>query len=255
MSGKKEKQKRSQFGSQKRRSKHQSVFQREGTLWIAGSGVFLVGLIAFFVLTAPTPPTSVASSVHLGHLSTLGLLENTPPLGPLGAEGIPIALSAQLATVSSAATGNTIDHIKCDTNEQTVYHHHVHLTIFVNGKQMQIPFGIGIPGAVVSGSGTQASVGNGSCFYWLHTHADDGIIHIESPTSTTYSLGDFFDIWGQPLSNNQIGPAKGKVVVMYNGKRFIGNPRTVPLNELAQIQLEVGTPLVAPEVIQFPSGL
>jgi hypothetical protein len=36
---------------------------------------------------------------------------------------------------------------------------------------------------------------------------------------------------------------------------YRGNPRDIPLNKHAQIQLEVGTPLVAPESISWPSGL
>jgi len=40
---------------------------------------------------------------------------------------------------------------------------------------------------------------------WLHTHAADGIIHTESPVERTYTLGDFFDIWGQPLGRHQVG--------------------------------------------------
>jgi hypothetical protein len=45
------------------------------------------------------------------------------------------------------------------------------------------------------------------------------------------------------------------VVAIYNGKVFQGNPRFIPLTAHAQIQLEVGTPLVAPETITFPNGL
>ena len=40
-----------------------------------------------------------------------------------------------------------------------------------------------------------------------------------------------------------------------NGQVFTGNPRDIPLTKHAQIQLEVGTPLVAPESITWPSGL
>ena len=29
---------------------------------------------------------------------------------------------------------------------------------------------------------------------WLHTHAADGIVHIESPVDRTYTLGNFFDV-------------------------------------------------------------
>jgi hypothetical protein len=40
-----------------------------------------------------------------------------------------------------------------------------------------------------------------------------------------------------------------------NGSAFTGNPRQIPLLAHAQIQLEVGRPLVAPEKITFPGGL
>jgi hypothetical protein len=44
-------------------------------------------------------------------------------------------------------------------------------------------------------------------------------------------------------------------VAIYNGKVYEGNPRNIPLNSHAQIQLEVGKPLIAPQTITFPSGL
>jgi hypothetical protein len=45
------------------------------------------------------------------------------------------------------------------------------------------------------------------------------------------------------------------VVAIYNGQVFQGDPRNIPLTAHAQIKLEVGTPLVAPEKIAFPAGL
>ena len=45
------------------------------------------------------------------------------------------------------------------------------------------------------------------------------------------------------------------MVAIYNGKVYLGNPRDIPLNKHAQIQREVGKPLVAPENITFPNGL
>ena len=90
---------------------------------------------------------------------------------------------------------------------------------------------------------------------WLHTHAADGIIHTESPVNRTYRLGELFDIWGQPLNRGQVGPAHGRVTALFNGRVFTGNPREIPLLAHAQIQLEVGRPLVAPDEITFPSGL
>ena len=53
----------------------------------------------------------------------------------------------------------------------------------------------------------------------------------------------------------QVGPARGHVTAIYNGKVFQGNPRNIPLAAHAQIQLEVSTPLVTPQSITWPSGL
>jgi hypothetical protein len=184
-------------------------------------------------------------------LTTLGTLTAAPAAGALGPENVPIPSAPMLAPTSAATTGQTIDGISCQTSEQTVFHIHTHLTIFVNGQQRQVPAAIGIPGAVAQQTSAGPFVDSGTCFYWLHTHAADGIIHIESPVERTYTLGDFFDEWGQPLGPDQAGPAKGKVTAIVNGKVFKGNPRDVPLGSHENLQLDVGTPLVAPETIDW----
>ncbi len=51
------------------------------------------------------------------------------------------------------------------------------------------------------------------------------------------------------------GPATGRVVALYNGQVYQGNPRNIPLDAHAQIQLEIGTPLIAPQPVTFPAGL
>jgi hypothetical protein len=68
----------------------------------------------------------------------------------------------------------------------------------VNGSARQVPAGIGIPGARTQNSAKGPFFSSGTCFYWLHTHAADGVIHIESPVQRAYTLGDFFYEWGQP---------------------------------------------------------
>src|SRR5262249_53559585 len=83
-------------------------------------------------------------------------------------------------------------------------------------------------------------VAGGSKYYWLHTHDETGVIHIESPEKRTFTLGNFFDIWKQPLSADQVGPAKGKVTAFLDGKPYAGDPRTIPLNSHGVIQLDVG---------------
>ena len=43
--------------------------------------------------------------------------------------------------------------------------------------------------------------------------------------------------------------------MIYNSKAYHGNPRNIPITNHAQIQLQVGTPLIAPDSITWPSGL
>ena len=140
-------------------------------------------------------------------------------------------------------------------------HVHTHLTIFVNGRARVMPYGISIPGFQAVETSAGPWVEAGSCFYWLHVHADDGIIHIESPSTTTsFTLGQFFAVWGVPLSTTQVGPATGNVTVFFTppGKKagiYTGNPNNLPLGDHYQIQLDVGTPIVAPVNITNWGGL
>lgn len=184
-----------------------------------------------------------------------------------GPEVIPVVNGPKLADLLNAATGETVDGVQCQAGEKTVAHVHTHLTIFVNGQARQIPYGIGIPGFqaynVSSGAsaGTGPFVETGTCFYWLHVHAYDGIIHIESPSRTqAFTLGQFFDEWGQTLSSTQVGSATGKVTVFFTSpgkspKLYTGNPRDLPLGDHYQIQLVVGKPIVAPVQLSSWGGL
>ena len=126
-----------------------------------------------------------------------------------GSEGVPVPGAASLAGTAATTTGQAIDGISCQTSEQTLFHIHAHLTIYVNGSARQIPAAIGIPGAFAQNTPQGPFIGSGNCFYWLHTHAPDGIIHIESPIQRTYTLGEFFDEWGQPLGPDQAGRPRG----------------------------------------------
>ena len=89
------------------------------------------------------------------------------------------------------------------------------------------------------------------CYYWLHVHAQDGVIHIESPTTRTYTLGQFFAEWGQPLSASRLGPVKGAVTAYVNGKPYSGNPANIRLGSREDVQLEVGSPAVAPKRVDW----
>ena len=155
-----------------------------------------------------------------------------------------------------ACVGVRVDGISCGTIEQLAFHVHAHLTIFVSGRQRRVPAGVGIgaPRTVVPAPGG-AFVAGGTCFSWLHTHAADGIIHIESPVQRAFTLGDFFDVWKQPLGRRRIGSTTGRVTAFLDGRPYHGNPRDIPLTRHAQIQLDVGRPAVAPVSVRFPQGL
>jgi hypothetical protein len=149
-----------------------------------------------------------------------------------------------------------VDGIGCLNGEQTAYHIHVHLAVFVDGQPRQLPAGIGIaPPRHAENTPAGTFVDSGSCFYWLHTHAADGIIHVESPTERVYTLGDFFDIWRQGLTADRVGPAIGPVAVFVDGKRDSVDPRDIPLLPHETIELDVGRPTVHPQPVTFPPGL
>jgi hypothetical protein len=140
---------------------------------------------------------------------------------------------------SSSSSAKPVDGISCDTGEQTRFHIHAHLAVFVNRQPKTVPAGIGI---------------TASCLYWLHSHTPDGVIHIESPVQRTFTLGNYFDIWRQPLSPTQVGAATGPVTAYRDGVRFTGNPRDIPLGNHTRVQLNVGED-VPPQSYTFESGL
>jgi hypothetical protein len=148
--------------------------------------------------------------------------------------------------------GQTIDGIEGSSREMLQVHVHAHLSLFYKGEQIAIPYGIGIvqPFQVKNGF-----VAMGAGIYWLHTHDATGIIHVESPDSRTYTLGQFFDIWGQPLDGRNVAGLTGTVHAFVDGKPFTGNPRGIVLAAHSQITLEVGAPFVTPPVYAFPAGL
>ena len=174
--------------------------------------------------------------------------------GTLGAEDHNPALLAPNRNQSGAA----VDGIEASPNEQVLFHIHAHLGIYVDGAPKLVPYGVGIVAPFqLDGSSADpahAFVGGGRAFYWLHTHDESGVLHIESPVRRTFSLGNFFDMWGQPLSDHEVGPAAGPVTAFVNGHRFAGNPQDIPLDAHSIIQLDVGTP-IPPQPYTFQAGL
>jgi hypothetical protein len=128
-------------------------------------------------------------------------------------------------------------------------HIHQRMAILVNGKGQYLPAGIGIDA-------------KGKFITELHTHDFSGIIHVESPVDRTFTLGEFFDVWGLRFTSKCLGGYcnKGdkKVMVWTNGKRVHADPRKVALTEHLSVVVAYGTPASVPKPIPkhfpFPSG-
>ncbi len=186
--------------------------------------------------------SGTTSSAPAAQTSTSGT-QPSPSAGQTGFEGVPIESGPALAPAGTTQTGK-IDGIVCGPIEQLAYHIHSHLLVYVNGSPRALPGGIGIPGSQVEQSTEGPVAAGGKCIYWLHTHAPDGIIHVESPTERVYTLGEFFDEWHQPLSSSQVAAATGTVSAFVDGKPWTKSPRGIPLLPHAVIQLSVGDPVV-----------
>jgi hypothetical protein len=203
--------------------------------------------------STPAAASATTTSTTAPATSTITAASGTAP----GPETIPLEQGTQLASASSTSPGTKIDGvIECAPVEQLAYHIHVHLQIYVNGQPRSLPAAIGLLGPVFENTPNGRFYGAQKCYYWLHTHASDGVIHVESPTKRIYPLGIFFDEWRQPLTAHQVASASGKVTAFVNGKRWTADPRAIPLKPQFEVQLDVGKPVVPYKSISWQgSGL
>jgi hypothetical protein len=63
---------------------------------------------------------------------------------------------------------------------------------------------------------------------------------LEVEEGARLTLGDLFDLWGQPLSRTRLAGFSGRVSAFVGGRARAGDPRTIPLTRHTQIVLEVG---------------
>jgi hypothetical protein len=147
------------------------------------------------------------------------------------------APTAQGQRISQVPSGQPVAGISCDAMEGNRIHIHQHLTILDKGKPVPIPFDVGRPAS-------------GQCLYWVHTHTPDGVIHIESPSNRTFTLGDFFQVWGQPLTTKRaasaIAATGSSMKVWVDGKAYAGDPGAIALKAHTDIVIEIGPPFPPP---------
>ena len=158
--------------------------------------------------------------------------------------------------------------VPCDSLEHTQVHYHAALQIVYLGNQVHLPANLGI---------VTTSTGTVSCYYWLHVHAaNPDTIHIESPATQTFTLGQFFSVWNswsqlsggpsESLSSTHVStltltPDQKLVVYidLQDGKGpqpYTGDPNKIVLKQHEVITLEITPPAVTPPPsFTFTSGL
>jgi hypothetical protein len=148
--------------------------------------------------------------------------------------------------------GRPVDGIEGSSQEMLKVHFHAHLSLFYKGEQIAVPAGIGIVKPLRIDHGF---AGGGKGFYWLHTHDATGILHIESPQVKNYTLANFFDIWGEQLTADNVAGMHGTVRTFVNGRLQFGGPGDIVLHDHDQITLEIGEPSRPVPTYVFPDGL
>ncbi len=173
--------------------------------------------------------------VGLGILALVGYLVYSR-----GTSHPPVASSRVGPTPTEVTLAQRIDGIPCNTEDIT-YHQHAHLDIFIRGHQATVPSQIGI--------------NDDLCLYWLHTHDNSGEIHMEAPAAARFTLGEFFDIWHQPLSRTQVLTAtvshgeSERVIV--DGHTYLGDPRSIVLRRHRLVTIEIGPPFEQQQPFDF----
>jgi hypothetical protein len=168
---------------------------------------------------------------------------------PTTLAGIQTGAGPWAPEISNLAARLAADSLPQLTMEGEVLHIHQHLDLYINGEPVSIPANIGI--------NAQQN--------WLspiHVHDTTGIIHVESPYQASFTLGEFFDIWGVRLTSSCIGgycsDASHTLRVYVNGARYTGDVRTLTLAAHQEIVIIYGTalqtPVTIPTSFAFPAG-
>lgn len=79
--------------------------------------------------------------------------------------------------------------LTCTTDMATEFHIHPIVEVVINGESEKIPTNLGI---------------RQNCMNSIHTHSSDGVVHVESPEKRDFTLGDFFAVWQEPFTKDEV---------------------------------------------------
>ncbi|TCS39297.1 hypothetical protein EDC30_101252 [Paucimonas lemoignei] len=136
-------------------------------------------------------------------------------------------------STGAAATGAAVGNLQCLSGLTANFDTSAHLAIYRNGEQLAIPQDIGR---------------TATCEYEVHTHNRSGVIHVASTEYKRFTLGDFFSLWGQPLTATNVAGFTGEPIVIYvedkgDLRRFMGDPANIDLASHRNIVIQIGSQL------------
>ena len=180
---------------------------------------------------APQSPASTTTSALPVLAANATLIGTSPGIAPNWTDG----------STASGGKGAPIGGVECLLNEN--YHLHSHLTILIDGVTTRVPQQIGLTG----------------CAYELHTHDYSGTLHVETSTAKKFTLGQFFAVWGEPLSATNVAGLTGHSVRFFisdndNLTEYTDDPNSIELVNHRSIYIVIGAvPATLPRN-QWPAG-
>ena len=142
-------------------------------------------------------------------------------------------------------TGKPVDGVNCLINGNN--HLHALISIYKDGKRLGFPDGIGRVHA--------------GCYhaYEMHVHDVTGIIHMETDVPKKFKLGQWFSLWSQTLTRDNVaglaGPVRYYVIEKEKITRYDGNPYDIEMLPHREILIVTGTALSEVPKYKWPSGI
>lgn len=190
----------------------------------------IAGLVGAVALVTACSGSSVAPGpvpVRANPFGNMGPMTSPTPI-PLIQGGTIGQIVFPDGDTQAGGQGQQVDGEDCIGPIKTVpYHHHVHIELFVNNVQYAIPRALGFvaPWKLLKNGFAYAP----KCKYFMHSHDASGVIHLEYLQIPTIepTLGQVFDVWGEPFTRTNVAGYTGTETVFVNGIPYQYNPRTM----------------------------
>ena len=118
------------------------------------------------------------------------------PIHGVAVAVVAIVILAVFLVPRGPSTNASFSVDSCISDASVAYHIHPDLSILIQANRYPIPRNIGV---------------TAGCVKPLHTHDSDydpatqpATIHVESPVARSFTLGEFFHVWGQILRADQV---------------------------------------------------